>query len=205
MDKTFFCIDNFYKDPDQIRHNVLSGTGFSWFPDKTSYSFPNGNAPFLGKMTRERYVPDHQIDLTVGKLLGKNVAPIMKKDHGCFRLTCKSEVNNMFTHSIHADGITDKDWAGVLYLTPVTEEIEGTILYKNTVLNKTRFSEREDYDVIQRLGNDNPEQWQKELVSYFVYNRLVVYRADLFHAPGPAFGIDDESGRLIQLFMWEEL
>jgi hypothetical protein len=72
-------------------------------------------------------------------------------------------------------------------------------------LNKTRFSEREDYDVIQRLGNDNPEQWQKELVSYFVYNRLVVYRADLFHAPGPAFGIDDESGRLIQLFMWEEL
>ena len=208
MDKTFFVIDNFYNDPDQIRQKVLSGDGFSWFPNQTSYSFPNGNAPFLGKMTREKYVPDHQVDFVVSKVLGKNVAPIMRKDHGTFRLTLENEEENMFTHLVHSDGVYEENknaWAGIVYLTPVTEEIEGTIFYKNTVLNRSQCESKSDYDTIQKIGNDNPVQWRKELMSYFVYNRLIVYRGDLFHSPGPGFGTDDQSGRLIQLLFWEEL
>ena len=129
MDKTFFCIDNFYKDPDQIRQDVLSGNGFTWFPHNTSYSYPNGNAPFLGKMTKERYVPNRRLDLVVSGFAGENVAPMMRLDHGCFRLAKPEDSTSMFSHNIHADSMTIKknDWAGVLYLTPVKEEIEGTI------------------------------------------------------------------------------
>jgi hypothetical protein len=206
-DKAFFCIDNYYPDPDKIRNDVLSGNGFSWLPEKTSHSYPYGLAPFLGKMTKESYVPDHKIDFTVANCLGKNVVPMMKSDHGYFRLSCETDKPNMFNHSIHSDGIAgDKaDWAGVLYLTPIQKEIEGTLFYKNTVLNKSYFTEFSDYDTIQKLGNDNPIQWQKELVSYFVYNRLIIYRADMFHGVGPAFGDSDDTGRLIQLFSWKEL
>lgn len=204
MDKKFFCIDNFYDDPDQIRRNVLSGNGFSWFADKTSYSFPHGNAPFLGKMTKERYIPDHQVDFVVSKLLGRNVVPMMKLDHGIFRLTLEDEERNMFSRMIHADSFHNEKksvWAGIVYLTPVTTEIEGTILYKNTILNREYCVGKSDFLHV----NDDPNQWQKELVSYFVYNRLIVYRSDLFHSAGHAFGNDDESGRLVQLFFWEEL
>lgn len=204
--KLFFAIDNYYPDPDKIRHEVLSGAGFSWFPENVSHGYPNGNSPWQGKMTRERYLPDRKLDSIVSNFVGKNVAPLMKLDHGSFRLTTQGSKENMFTHQIHADSITqDKaDWAGVLYMTPVVEEIEGTILYKNTVLDKSYFSDKEDYAIIQNSFDDSTK-WRKELVSYFVYNRLIVYRGDTFHSPGPAFGTDDSTGRLVQLFMWKEL
>jgi hypothetical protein len=205
--KSFFVIDDFYPDPDQIRHNVLSGDGFSWFPTKVSLGYPNGNAPWLGKMTKERYLAERKVDFVVSAFTGKNVAPLMNIDHGCFRLTCESDVPGFFNHQIHADSISNEkaDWAGVLYLTPVSESIEGTIFYKNKKLNKSRFTEKADYTTITETSIDDPAQWQKELVSYFVYNRLIVYRGDLFHSPGPAFGKDDNTGRLVQLFMWKEL
>lgn len=204
--KLFFAIDNYYPDPDKIRHDVLSGTGFSWFADNVSHGYPNGNSPWQGKMTRERYLPDRKLDSIVSSFVGKNVAPLLKLDHGCFRLTTETSKENMFTHQIHSDSITQEkaDWAGVLYMTPVSEEIEGTVLYKNRILNKSYFSDKEDYDIIQQ-GMHDGSQWQKELVSYFVYNRLIVYRGDVFHSPGPAFGVDDNTGRLVQLFMWKEL
>lgn len=205
--KSFFIIDDFYQDPDQIRVNVLSGEGFTWFPTKVSHGYRNGNAPWQGKMTKERYLPNRKVDTIVSNFTEKNVAPLMNLDHGCFRLTKETDAPGMINHQIHADSVTSEkaDWAGVLYLTPAPRAIEGTIFYKNTKLNKSRFADKKDYEVITETSIDDPAQWQRELVSYFVYNRLIVYRGDLFHSPGPAFGDDDDTGRLVQLFMWKEL
>jgi hypothetical protein len=79
---------------------------------------------------------------------------------------------------IHKD---QADWAGVLYLTPNAPLDAGTGLY------------REDgnggYELVTALGN--------------VYNRLVLYRGDLFHSSMlPGFGNTPETGRLTQVFFF---
>lgn len=207
MANAFFFIDNFWENPDEIRNRVINGA-LGWYPEQVSEGFPNGNAPWQGKMTTAKCLPSpkYNLESTIAKFTGKNVVPLQKLEHAKFRLSKTTDKES--PHKIHADGQTVNDknkWAGVLYLTPTTQEIEGTIFYKNTMLNKSYLTDNKDVKSILNFGSDDPNQWQKELISYFVYNRLIVYRADMFHAPGPTFGDTDETGRLVQLFFWEEL
>lgn len=94
-------------------------------------------------------------------------------DSFCFQL-CYEGANTW----VHKD---QSDWAGVLYLTPNAPLESGTGLY------------REDgnggYELVTALGN--------------VYNRLVLYRGDLFHSSMlPGFGTTPETGRLTQVFFF---
>lgn len=77
---------------------------------------------------------------------------------------------------IHKD---DVDWAGVLYLTPNAPVYSGTGIF-------------DSYDnLITMIGN--------------VYNRLVLYRGNLFHRSIiPGFGDTIETGRLTQVFFFDE-
>jgi hypothetical protein len=77
---------------------------------------------------------------------------------------------------VHKD---DVDWAGVLYLTPNAPVYSGTGIFDG-----------ED-NLITMIGN--------------VYNRLVLYRGDLFHRSIiPGFGNSIDTGRLTQVFFFDE-
>jgi hypothetical protein len=77
---------------------------------------------------------------------------------------------------IHKD---DTDWAGVLYLTPDAPVESGTGIFDN------------DSNLVTMIGN--------------VYNRLVLYRGDLFHrSVVPGFGDTPSTGRLTQVFFFDE-
>lgn len=76
---------------------------------------------------------------------------------------------------IHKD---DTDWAGVLYLTPNADVNSGTGIFD------------ENQNLVTILGN--------------VYNRLVLYRGDLFHRSLiSGFGNDVKTGRLTQVFFFD--
>ena len=75
---------------------------------------------------------------------------------------------------VHKD---DSQWAGVLYLTPGADPMSGTGIFD------------EEDTLITLIGN--------------VYNRLVLYRGDLFHRSlMPGFGTDVSTGRLTQVFFF---
>ena len=76
---------------------------------------------------------------------------------------------------VHKD---DSQWAGVLYLTPGADPMSGTGIFD------------EEDTLITLIGN--------------VYNRLVLYRGDLFHRSlMPGFGTDVSTGRLTQVFFFD--
>lgn len=78
---------------------------------------------------------------------------------------------------IHKD---DTDWAGVLYLNPDADVNAGTGIFD------------QNENLVTIIGN--------------VYNRLVLYRGDLFHRSLiSGFGSDVKTGRLTQVFFFDLL
>lgn len=98
---------------------------------------------------------------------------------------------------IHADNFNT--WAGVCYLTPNAPHTAGTGLFRHRETGRTRPLGRDDktvyegydytkWDMYDRVGN--------------VYNRLILYRGDLFHASLDYFGDNLHNGRLFQVFFF---
>lgn len=95
---------------------------------------------------------------------------------------------------IHSDHFNM--WAGVCYLTPDAPYTGGTGLFRHKssgeYSRKTTDHEGYDYtkwDLVDRIGNR--------------YNRLIIYRADLFHASLDYFGDNLQNGRLFQTFFFD--
>mgnify|MGYP006891309455 FL=1 len=61
-----------------------------------------------------------------------------------------------------------------------------------------------DEEPLSLMENDYQDYTKWELVDTVgnVYNRLVLYRGDIFHASLDYFGHDNESGRLFQTFFF---
>ena len=108
---------------------------------------------------------------------------------------------------IHTDGTTM--WAGVLYLTPDAPLSAGTGIFrhkasglqgwvfahhtdeenKKTPIYSTDYYDYTKWDMVDKIGN--------------VYNRLILYRGDLFHVSLDYFGKDINDGRLFQTFFFD--
>jgi hypothetical protein len=89
-------------------------------------------------------------------------------------------------------------WAGVCYLTPDAPISGGTALYmyketkrRSSIDNIDYREDARDYtkwEVVDRIGN--------------IYNRLILYPGNLYHASMDYFGKDLHSGRLFQTFFF---
>lgn len=99
---------------------------------------------------------------------------------------------------IHADHYNK--WAGVCYLTPNAPHTGGTGIfrhkatgaYSSVEMPKDVIWDGLDYttwDLVDVVGNR--------------FNRLVLYRGDLYHASLDYFGNNNQNGRLFQLFFFD--
>ena len=199
MDTGLIVIDNFYDDPDSIRDLALS---CEYFPEKTSNSFPFGNAPWPGKMSKEAHSPNW-IDAVVSKLLHKNLRQMRQMDSGMFRISKKTSDVGMFDNMIHADGHNDNYYAGVLYLSKDQEATPGTLFYKQNSTGLDRLIDDAHLtDIILKNEDKDVDKWTAHTVSNIVYNRLLIYPAYKFHGIGPCFGTTNDNARIVQLFSW---
>lgn len=95
---------------------------------------------------------------------------------------------------IHAD---DSQWAAVLYLTPDAPVEAGTSIYRYVPTNEI-LPPKETVDIF------DPEKWQIITMIGNVYNRLVIYKGDLFHRSFlPGFGATKNTARLTQVFFFD--
>lgn len=168
--------DDFYNNPEEVREFAL----------RQDFSV-KGNYPgfrtetFLNEATMQGI--QNLIEPFAGKVIDWGL-----QYSGCFQL-CTAQDRTW----IHAD--VNNTWAGVLYLTPDAPLSAGTALYRHRETGHTTDQsasyESYDYtkwDVVDRVGN--------------VFNRLILYRGDLFHASVDYFGSNMADGRLIQPFFF---
>lgn len=194
-------VDNFFKDPDEIRKIALSA----------DYGV-KGNHPGL------RTDNLHSINPNLFKL-------VTKKIFSLFLNLEKDTFNSQFDMSFQ---YTTKDFdcgwahfdlgmycAGVIYLTPEPPENSGTIIYdvidpsiNDIELQKTKndfYKKRlkhQDYDKIRAINNAN---FKKNIVIENVYNRALIYPANYAHAENCFFGETKENARLTLVFFLEKV
>ena len=178
MRANIVVIDDFYSNPDDVRDFALSQPF-----DQT------GNYP--GSRTKT-HLNDGTKDL-----IQKILMPLGGKVTGwndTDGLTGSFQVTTSLDRSwIHTDPYNT--WAGVLYLTPDAPLSSGTSLYQ---LKKTG-SMVEDGTDLTGVTQDMTK-WDKVDTIGNKYNRLAMYRGDIYHMSQDYFGNTPENGRLFQLF-----
>jgi len=178
MEMTCFIIDDFYQDPDSVRNFALN----------QEFSV-RGNFP--GTRTKPFLSPDIiQCIEYFMPWAGKITNTFEWSGYtGAFQLAVAGDRT-----WIHTDFYNK--WAGVCYLTPDAPHTSGTGLYryKPTGEHRKAACDYEGYDYTK---------WDLFDVIGNKYNRLVIYRGDLFHASLQYFGDNLHNGRLFQTFFFD--
>jgi hypothetical protein len=173
--------DDFYQDPDSVRAYALSQ------PFEVSGNYP-------GTRTKP-WLPDElkqSIQYIVQNAGGKITHWFEGTGYtGAFQI-CTAKDRTW----IHADSFNG--WAAVCYLTPDAPLSSGTALYR---WKETKEDMRTDNTAPYYDGYDYTK-W--EMTDYVAnkYNRIVLYRGNLYHASLDYFGSDKENGRLFQTFFF---
>jgi hypothetical protein len=178
-------IADFYSNPDEVRKYILTQDfdlrgnypGFrtdSYLDDSIKNTIQEFIRPFAGEVT----------------WWGDNAS-------GAFQYTTANDRS-----WIHAD---QTDWAGVLYLTPNAPLSAGTGLFKSKDTQKRGWNRKDpNEEPLSEHSADYYDMTKWELVDRIgnVYNRLILYRGDLFHTSLDYFGREKEDGRLFQTFFF---
>jgi hypothetical protein len=177
MNLELMIIDNFYQNPDSVRNYALSQ------PFDVRGNFPGARtAPYLPD--------DLKQSIEYWMKFAGPVTNWFEEDGytGSFQLT--TAMDRTWIHSDY-----NNIWAAVCYLTPDAPHTGGTGLYRHKQSGEhsrsTQDYEGYDYtkwDLFDRIGNK--------------YNRLIIYRGDLFHASLDYFGDTAHTGRLFQTFFF---
>ena len=107
---------------------------------------------------------------------------------------------------IHADSTTD--WAAVCYLTPNAPISAGTGIFKHKETGWMHYDYKREnesgYKESAPSGDDMQDYTKWDMVDRIgnMYNRLIMYRGDLFHVSLDYFGRDLQTGRLFQTFFF---
>jgi hypothetical protein len=190
-------IDNFLPYPTVVRNWALSNE----FYDSQQFS------ERIGTQTHWPGIrTDHVIDLDVdyaNSILGQ-ISSIARRNfldrelsiRSYFQLCRESDGDSW----IHQDN--DVDIAAILYLSPNAPISSGTTLYKcNDYTNWSNLDIRK-MKQINRLEQKDlyDELFTPVDIIGNLYNRLVMYRGDIFHKSNDYFGNTKHDSRLTQVF-----
>lgn len=182
-------VDNFYQDPDAVREFALKqefkvrGN----YPGQRTVSFLNDGL----KESIQAILKPHAGNVTYWGGGEVNYT-------GAFQYVTASDRS-----WIHSDGTTK--WAGVLYLTPDAPITAGTGLFrhKETGLRGWNYGEHTEEETRACAANRETQdytKWEMTDMVGNIYNRLVLYRGDMYHVSLDYFGTDKYDGRLFQTF-----
>ena len=190
MEVNVICIDNFYSDVDDVRTMALD----------MEFGV-RGNYP--GQRTEPVY--NEEVKNIIGNIIRPYAGEITMWNSeytGSFQYTTAADRS-----WVHADQTTS--WAGVLYLTPDAPLSGGTGLFRHkaTGLNMAPKNSDGSYnmDILDDIYMDSQDMTKWEITNFVgnVYNRLILYRGDIFHTSLDYFGRDKYDGRLFQTFFFD--
>jgi hypothetical protein len=189
MEVNAFIIENFYSNPDEVRQFALSQD----FGVRGNYPGQR-TIPFLNESITDT------IESVISPQWGR-VTDWGDEYTGAYQYTTQGDRT-----WIHADNTTR--WAGVCYLTPNAPLSAGTGLFKHKATGLTSHPYKADgtpdNELMNEIYKDSQDYTTWEMTDRLanVYNRLVIYRGDYFHASLDYFGRDQYDGRLFQTFFF---
>ena len=190
MKTSLIITDNFYNNPDETREWVLA------------QDF-NVNGNFPGNRTE----PMHSwgLESVIQKIINSAGGKITYFDdyyNTAFQYTTEKD-----SSWIHID--QNRMWAGVCYLTPNAPANGGTGLFKHKETGyecSPRLTDGSiDLEELKKTDKDSQDfsKWDMTTMVGNIYNRLVLYRGDMFHTSMEYFGKDKYDGRLFQTFFFD--
>lgn len=189
MDGTILVIDNFYNNPDSIRNYALK-LEFDRKGNFPGYRSSN----YLIEEAKEKI--QNLLLPSAGKIINWISDPV-DSFTGSFQICTYTERT-----WIHTDEYNN--WAGVLYLTPDAPISSGTAFYQHKESKIFKIENSEIDNVLNTRDNCfDYTKWEKTDVICNRYNRLVLFRADLYHASLDYFGFLNTNCRLTQVFFLE--
>lgn len=193
-------VDNFYDNPNAIRKFALAQQyKFRHEEGDIGYVYP-------GCRTKDLYELDSEIQEKVLKKL-VSVFHIPEHDHMRWAISSSFQsVSEVYKHGvIHTD--TNTIFAGVLYLTPDAPLNSGTSLYrKNATFTQEKYKQAcdqndERFKAGQIVMDTGFHSMFDEVVRINnVYNTIILFEGDIFHAANNFFGSTLEDSRLAQVF-----
>lgn len=188
---SILVVDDFYKDPDKIREQALAA---EYEADTRYFKGLRSKEKFLYPWVREEFQ----------RLLGVTITDWMAQPaNGSFQKTTSEDP--LVWHS------DTQSYAAAIYLTPITraslldDRVDAGTSFWRHYLNGHRRppSGSDEYaETYSEFNLLHPDNW--ELVDRVgsVYNRLVLWDAQLIHSATSYAGFTAESPRLVQLFFF---
>ena len=194
INPNLIVIDNFYKNPDEIRDYAL----------KLNYEPPENHGAVGYRSESGRKILDGTKEL-FEKLLhksilnGNSIGEWNYSTNGCFQW-CNASVPIVY----HSDS---QQYAGIIYLTPDAPPNTGTSFFRHKkykLRNSEIFSKSDWYESDLKYKEPHLDKTQWEIVDSIgnVYNRLVIFNAQQIHGVTEYFGEDINNSRLFQLFFF---
>jgi len=174
MRLSFFIVDEFYVDIDEVRDWALT------------LAYDRGQSS-------EGFLPPG-LDDAVADIIKQRVVGSGRPDHGRFRLNGAGAQGG----DIQSDPALA--WSAVLYMSRPEDCLGGTGFYSNIADGSDgAASIDEAKEILARDGGD-ATRWEHLFTVPMRYNRLVLYRPEQWHAPAPGFGLVPADQCLQQTF-----
>ena len=202
MNRNIIVVDDFHDNPDEIRKIAL----------ELEYPTPHDGYTYPGRNSRGEYYPD-SLHKKFESILNRKLTPA--NPNGYFRLSLESDE---FRQDIHVDPVWQ--FGAVCYLnTPdqcIPEGGTSFWIHNNTGMDtlldtdeKAKIygypSKREHWHTTVYSEGLNRSKWTRYLLSPMKYNRVVIFRSNLWHSHNYNFGTNLNNGRLVQLFFFNPI
>jgi|TARA_R110000822_G_C15110983_1_gene472944 hypothetical protein len=192
MKAQLIIIDDFYSDPDDV---------VSW-AKTLEFTRGNGNHPGWRTLQVTENIGVKNYIQNLIRPFGGEITMWDWHPNGTFSKTNVSDIN-----WVHSD--CHNTWAGVVYLTKDAPLNSGTSIFKHKptgLISSPRLENGElNEELLTTIHKDGQDKtkWEPIEVTSNVYNRLVMYRGDLFHTATNYFGSDYENDcRFFQTFFF---
>lgn len=211
MLKNLIVIDDFYGEAQKARD----------FAVKMDYPDPGPDVHYPGRNSKQSMAWP-QMDQMFSQIVGEPLERRGNLAHGFCRLSLEGDARTGC--GVHIDpGCT---WAGIIFLTPDEFCQDGIGFYRHRKYGTERapLNDQEAQDicgeehqeaVMRKLiphqgtaklpydGVTGLEDWERTMFVPMKFNRLVLFRAWMWHAGGKDFGDSLDNGRFVQLFFWQ--
>ena len=193
-------INDFYDNPDTIRQFALAQKyKFRHEEEGLDYVYP-------GCRTQDLHALDASLQAMV---LKKLVSVFHIPEHDLMRWAISSSFQSV--SEIYKEGVIHTDtntiFAGVLYLTPNAPLDTGTSLYrKNASFDERKYKAACDLNterfktgkIVMDTGYHS--MFDEVIKVNNVYNTLILFEGDMYHAANKFFGTNMQDSRLAQVF-----
>jgi hypothetical protein len=198
-------VDNFYEDPDAVRHYALGLEYELYKPGWYSSALEIRDNPLKGRGVRLAHAAirerlsgivkdDADLETWDSSGDGWNGAFHYKVGRGFKRHLAPMLGSSIHNHVGRDEDVRPGGWSGLVYLNPKPPVSGGTTIWMNRLTGQcwtldSQYSRNwDDFEPVLEVENR--------------YNRLILFYASIYHLAASGWGTTREDARMFQTFFW---